>query len=130
MAVKPLYDKAWCWALVFSLFFYSASECEVFSLNICDLKWIFVLACSFRQTSKRHLLLWLTDGDDELDDESVTQFKKHSWLALSISTNSIFIKTFDATTVSILFLVSSLQLFLQLDSCSGLLWMSSWRFFM
>jgi hypothetical protein len=34
------------------------------------LKWIFVLACSFRQTSKRHLLLWLTDGDDELDDES------------------------------------------------------------
>ena len=34
------------------------------------LKWIFVLACCFRQTSKRHLLLWLTDGEDELDDES------------------------------------------------------------
>ena len=29
-----------------------------------------MLACSFRQTSKHHLLLWLTDGDEELDDES------------------------------------------------------------
>ena len=70
MAVKPLYDKAWCWVLVFSLFFYSASQCEVFPLKLSALKWIFVLACSFRQTSKRYLLLWLTDGDDELDDES------------------------------------------------------------
>ena len=70
MAVKPLYDKAWCWALVFSLFFFSASEYEVFPLKIFPLKWIFVLACSFRQTSKHHSLLWLTDGDDELDDES------------------------------------------------------------
>ena len=107
MAVKPLYDKAWCWALVFSLFFFSASEYEVFPLKIFALKWIFVLACSFRQTSKHHSLLWLTDGDDELDDESPNA-KKHSWLAFSISTNSIFIKTLDATTVSILFLVSSL----------------------
>ena len=56
--------------LVFSLFFSSASECEVFSLKIFALKWIFVLACCFRQTSKRHLLLWLTDGGDALDDES------------------------------------------------------------
>ena len=39
-------------------------------LTIFALMWIFVLACSFRQTSKRHLLLWLTDGDDDLDDES------------------------------------------------------------
>ena len=70
MAVKPLYDKAWRWAFMFSLFFHSASGCEVSSLKISALKWIFVLACSFRQTSKRHLLLWLTDGDDELDDES------------------------------------------------------------
>ena len=107
MAVKPLYDKAWCWALVFSLFFFSASEYEGFPLKIFALKWIFVLACSFRQTSKHHSLLWLTDGDDELDDESPNA-KKHSWLAFSISTNSIFIKTLDATTVSILFLVSSL----------------------
>ena len=52
------------------LFFCSASECEVFSLKIFALKWIFVLACCFRQTSKCQLLLWLTDGKDELDDES------------------------------------------------------------
>lgn len=114
---------------MFSLFFCSASECEVFSLKIFALKWIFVLACSFRQTRKRHLLLWLTDGEDELDDESPNAKKKTRWLAFSISTNSIFIKTLDATIVSILLLVSSLQLFLQLDSCSGLLQMSSWQFF-
>ena len=48
----------------------SPSECEVFSLKNLDLKWNFVLACCFRQTSKRHLLLWLTDGGDALDDES------------------------------------------------------------
>ena len=107
MAVKPLYDKAWCWALVFCLFIFSASEYEVFPLKIFALKWIFVLAYSFRQTSKHYSLLWLTDGDDELDDESPNA-KKHSWLAFSISTNSIFIKTLDATIVSILFLVSSL----------------------
>ena len=29
-----------------------------------------MLACCFRQTSKRHLLPWLTDVEDELDDES------------------------------------------------------------
>ena len=108
MAVKPLYDK--------SLFFCFASECEVFSLKIFALQWIFVLACCFRQ------------GEDELDDES-PNIKKQRRLAFSTSTNSILIKTLDATTVSILFLVSNLQLLLQLDSCSGLLRMSSWRFF-
>ena len=87
-----------------------------------------MLACCFRQTSKRHLLLWLTDGEDELDDESPS-IKNQRRLAFSPSTNSIFIKTLDATTVSILFLASSLPLLLQLDSCSGLLRMSFWRFF-
>ena len=107
MAVKPLYDKAWCWGLVFCLFIFCTSEYEVFPLKIFALKWIFVLACSFRQTSKHYSLLWLMDGDDELDDESPNA-KKDSWLAFSISTNPIFIKTLDATIVSILFLVSSL----------------------
>ena len=93
-------DGPWC----FLCSFHSASECEVFSLKIFALKWIFVLACCFRQTSKRHLLLWLTDGEDELDDESPS-IKNQRRLAFSPSTNSIFIKTLDATTVSILFLV-------------------------
>ena len=53
----------------------SPSECEVFSLKIFALKWIFVLACCFRQTSKRHLLLWWTDGGDALDDESPSEKK-------------------------------------------------------
>ena len=110
------------------MFCSSASECEVFSLKIFALKWIFVLACCFRQTSKRHLLLWLTDGGDALDDESPS-IKKRRRLAFSPCTNSIFIKTLDATTVSILFLASNLPLLLQLDSCSGLLRMSFWRFF-
>ena len=113
---------------VFFVALSSASECEVFSLKIFALKWIFVLACCFRQTSKRHLLLWLTDGGDALDDESPS-IKKRRRLAFSPSTNSIFIKTLDATTVSILFLASNLPLLLQLDSCSGLLRMSFWRFF-
>ena len=68
-------------------------------MKIFALKWIFVLACCFRQTSKRHLLLWLTDGGDALDDESPS-IKKRRRLAFSPSTNSIFIKTLDATTAS------------------------------
>ena len=46
-----------------------------------------MLACCFRQTSKRHLLLWLTDGEDELDDESPS-IKNQRRLAFSPSTNS------------------------------------------
>ena len=61
-----------------------------------------MLACCFRQTSKRHLLLWLTDGGDALDDESPS-IKKTETVSIFPSTNSIFIKTRDATTVSILF---------------------------
>ena len=70
MAVKPcmirLDDGPWC----FLCFFILLQSVTFFSLKIFALKWIFVLACCFRQTSKRHLLLWLTDGEDELDDES------------------------------------------------------------
>ena len=117
-------DGPWCFLYSFVLL---QSVC-FFSLKIFVLKWIFVLACCFRQTSKRHLLLWLTAGEDELDDESPS-IKNQRQLAFSPSTNAIFIKTLDATTVSILFLVSNLPLLLQLDSCSGLLRMSFWRFF-
>ena len=111
---------------VFFVLFFCFRVCAFLS-EIFALKWSFVLACCFRQTSKRHLL-WLTDGEDELDDESPS-IKNQRRLAFSPSTNSIFIETLDATTVSILFLVSNLPLLLQLDSCSGLLWMSFWRFF-
>ena len=54
----------------------------LFSLKIFALKWIFVLACCFRQTSKRHLL-WLTDGEDELDGESPS-IKNQRWLAFPL----------------------------------------------
>ena len=54
---------------------------------------------------------------NELDDES-PRIKNQRRLAFSPSTNSTFVKTLDATTVSILFLVSNLPLLLQLDSCS------------
>ena len=106
----------WCFLCSFVLL----QSVRFFSLKIFALKWIFVLACCFRQTSKRHLLLWLTDGGGALDDESPS-IKKRRRLAFSPSTNSIFIKTLDATTVSILFLASNLPLLLQLDSYSGLL---------
>ena len=78
-----------------------------------------------RQASRQALGLWKLPAEDELDDESPS-IKNQRRLAFSPSTNSIFIKTLDATTVSILFLVSNLPLLLQLDSCSGLLRMSSW----
>ena len=113
---------------MFSLFYFPASECEVFSLKIFTLKWIFVLACCFRQSSKRHLLLWLTYGEDELDDESPS-IKKPKTVSIFPFDQFHIHQTLDATTVSILFLVSNLPLLLQLDSCSGLLRMSFWRFF-
>ena len=89
-------DGPWCFLCSIVLL---QSVC--FSLlKIFALKWILVLACCFRQTSKRHLLLWLTDGEDELDDES-PRIKNQRRLSISPSTNSIFIKTLDATAVSI-----------------------------
>ena len=55
---------------MFSSFFSSGSECEVFSLKMFALKWIlFLFALSSRQANA--IAPWLADDDeDELDDES------------------------------------------------------------
>ena len=60
MAVKPLYDKAWCWALVFPLFFYSAPECEGPSDNLCSD--VDFCACLLFQADKQMPLTPLVDG--------------------------------------------------------------------